>query len=143
MRLCNAGCYRSYVLMRGYAAFMLSVLRWNTIKYRCGDERQAVMLLSKTVHPVSYLSGRADCARTPTHIPAEKDRVEKTTTTTQHANNQDCRQRISSSVGFLECPTSGERFKSLVHKTRLSGRRGKGTVESFSRRRLIKVSTEG
>ena len=65
---------------------MLSVFPWDTIKYRCGEERQAVML-SKRVHPVSYLTGRADCARTPTHTPAKKDPVEKTTTTTQHANN--------------------------------------------------------
>ena len=77
---------------------MLSVFPWGTIKCLCGEERQAVML-SKRVHPVSYLSGRADCART--YTPAEKDRVEKTTTTTQHANNKDDRQRSSSSDGLL------------------------------------------
>ena len=55
---------------------MLSVFPWDTIKYRCGEERQAV-ILSKRVHLVFYLSGRADCARTPTHTQAEKDRMEK------------------------------------------------------------------
>ena len=83
------------------AAFMLSVLQWDTIKYRCGEERPAAMLSSNRVHPVSYLSGPADCARPPTHAPAEKDRADKTTTTTQHANNTDDRQRTSSSVGLL------------------------------------------
>ena len=87
--------------MRGCAAFMLSMLPWDTIKYRCGEERQVAMLSSNRVHPVSYLSGRVDCARAPTHTPAEKDRAEKTTTTTQHANYTDDRQRTSSSVGLL------------------------------------------
>ena len=94
------GATGSLVLMRDYAAFMLSVLPCDTIKYRCGEERQAMLLSSKRVRPVFYLSGRADCARTPTHTPAEKDRVEKTTTTTQHANNKDDKQRTSSSVGL-------------------------------------------
>ena len=73
--------------MRGYAAFMLSVLQWNTIKYRCGEERPAVMLSLNRVHPVSYLSGPADCARAPTHTLAEKDCAEKTTTATQESFN--------------------------------------------------------
>ena len=35
-----------------------------------------------------------------------------------------------------KCPTGGERLKSLVHKIRLHGRRGKGLAESFSREKL-------
>ena len=87
--------------MRGRAAFMLSVLQRDTIKYRCGEEGPAVMLSSNRVHPVSYLSGPADCARAPIDTPEEKYRAEKMTTTTQHANNTDDRQLTSSSVGLL------------------------------------------
>ena len=80
---------------------MLSVLQWDTIKYRCGEERPAAML-SNRVHPVSYLSGPADSSRAPTHTPAETDRAEeKTTTSTQPANNTDDRRRTSSLVGLL------------------------------------------
>ena len=41
--------------MRSYAAFMLSVLPWDTIKYSSGEEQQAVMLSSKRFRPLSYL----------------------------------------------------------------------------------------
>ena len=87
--------------MRGCAVFMLSVLPWDTIKYRCSEERPVAMLSSNRVHPVSYLSGPADSSRAPTHTPAETDRAGKTTTTTQHANNTDDGQHTSSSVGLL------------------------------------------
>ena len=63
--------------MRGCAAFILLVLQWDTIKYRCGEGRPAAMFLSNKVHPVSYLSGPADFSRAPTHTPAETDRAEK------------------------------------------------------------------
>ena len=35
-----------------------------------------------------------------------------------------------------KCPTGGERLKSLVHKIRLHGRRGKGMAESLSREKF-------
>ena len=91
----------SYVLMSGCVAFMLSVLQWDIIKYRCGEERPAAMLLTNRVHPVSYLSGPANSSRAPTHYLAETDRAEKTTTTTQHANNTDDGQRTSNSFRLL------------------------------------------
>ena len=65
MRLHNAGCHRllgsdeklrcfyaigAYVFFRGDTAPI-----WDTIKYRCGEERQAVMLSPNRVHPLFYL----------------------------------------------------------------------------------------
>ena len=56
--------------MKSYAAFMLSMFPWDTIKHRCcGEEREAVMLSSKRVHPLSYLF-RAGQTLTPGGFPS-------------------------------------------------------------------------
>ena len=45
-------------------------------------------------------------------------------------------QSLMPHITTYHCPTGGERLMSLVHKTRLHGRRGKGTAEPFSREKL-------